>query len=95
MAKKYIESRKRGFIGRIMTIIFWLFNIFMFVWMIAAINIVSDTSNVTNEAEQLGHNIGSGVGLMMIVVVWVAGVIIFGALSFFTRGRKEIIEVEV
>lgn len=95
MAKKFIETRKRGIIGWVMSIIFWVFNIFMIIWMVAAINVVSDTSKISSEAEQLGHNIGSGAGLMIIVIVWVAGVIILGALSFFTRGRKEMIEVDV
>jgi hypothetical protein len=31
---------------------------------------------------------------MMVMFVWAVGSVVFGLLAYFTRGRKEIIEVE-
>lgn len=96
MAKKFIETRKRGFFGWITLLIFWAFNILMVTWLITAGSIISEQSaGITSNAERMGHEIGSGLGIMMILFTWAVGVVIFGALAYFTRGRKEILEVEV
>lgn len=96
MAKKFIEKRKRGFIGWITFSLFWLFNVMMGILLFTYTNDMSSKIGaMSNEAERAGAEIGTGMGIMMLLMVWALGVVILGALSYFTRGRKEMIEVEV
>lgn len=37
---------------------------------------------------------GAGIGMMINLLVWAIGSIVFGMLAFFTRGKREMIEVE-
>lgn len=84
-----IERRRRGVIGWIFLVLFWLFNAFMLFSCASGMSSVSsDYSTMTSEAEKTGAAIGTGIGLTMIFSVWAAGAIVLGLIVLFTRGPK-------
>lgn len=93
MAKKLIERYRRGFFGWIFLLIFWGWNLLM-VWALLKGASATDCSQYASQAEQSGCNAGAGIGIMMVMVMWAVGSVVFGLLAYFTRGRKEIIEIE-
>ncbi len=88
-----IETRQRGFIGKIFKWLFILFNILMLVWIIAGVSNVSGIETA-NEYEAAGAAIGTAIGVGMLIGLWVCGDLILGMFMFFTRGKK-IIETKV
>jgi hypothetical protein len=40
------------------------------------------------------HDVGVGLGAMMFLIFWAAGAVVFGLLAHFTRGRRELVEIE-
>lgn len=95
MATVQIEKRRRGIFGWIIAILFWGFNLMMAVWLWGAFSVTSTAvGEATSEAEKAGSMIGAGIGITMIIWVWLFGTIILGIMMLFTRGRKEIITVE-
>lgn len=93
MAKKMIERYRRGFFGWIFLLIFWGWNLLM-VWALLKGASATDCAQYASQAEQTGCNAGAGLGIIMVMVVWAVGSVVFGLLAYFTRGRKEIIEIE-
>lgn len=49
---------------------------------------------MTSEAEQIGATIGTGIGTMLVIGIWIAGVIILTPVVFLTRGKKVLERVE-
>lgn len=96
MAKKWIEQRKRGFFGWIFLLIFWGWNLLVVVGL--ADTFAKPELNcdlVRNVAERQGCQAGVGLGFLMWLMLWAAGAVVFGLLAYFTRGRREMIEVDV
>lgn len=76
----YVEKRKRGFFGWIFLLVFILWNVFMVVWMAAALS-------------QTGDNAAAGgIAFMILLIVWAAGSLVTGILALLTRGSKTIIK---
>lgn len=95
MARKMIETRKRGFFGWVFIVVFWLWNALMAASLLIGLGgNASQHQMLATEAERAGHAIGTGLGLMFILVIWVCGAVIFGLLAFFTRGKRVLTEVE-
>ncbi len=69
---------KWGFVG---------FNILMLLWMIGGINGATEGMEAMSQAEQTGVAIGTGIGAMLIVGIWLAGDIILGMFVMFTRPK--------
>lgn len=95
VTRRLIEKRKRGFFGWIFLLIFWAFNALM----LYAISVgVGENSKraalITDQHMRNAFDAGTGFGVMMWLIFWAAGAIVFGLLAFFTRGRRELIEVE-
>lgn len=87
------EKRKRGFVGWIFLIIFWLFNILMLVSLFAGINgTIEKTALLTTEAEKAGAAVGTVIGVGMILTIWALGAAILGLFVVFTRGSKVTVE---
>ena len=96
MARRMIESRKRGIFGWFFISIFWAWNALMAYSLFGGMMSTSEHyASLTNEAERAGAAIGSGIGITMILLIWTLGAVLFGLLAYFSRGRKEIIELEV
>lgn len=95
MATVQIEKRRRGIFGWIVAILFWGFNLLMAIWLWGAFSVTSSVvGEAASDAEKAGAMIGAGIGVTMILWVWVFGAFILGLMMLFTRGRKEIITVE-
>jgi hypothetical protein len=87
------ETHKRGFFGWIFLLMFWGFNALMLFAVIAGANGSAEQATaLTSDAERAGHAIGTAIGFSMLLFLWAAGAIIFGLLSYFTRGKKVIVE---
>ena len=96
VTRKLIEKRRRGIVGWIFLLLFWGFNILMLVALFSGLSQnAADYKTLANEAERQGHAAGTGLGIMMLLMTWAAGAGVLGLLVLFTRGRKEMIEVQV
>lgn len=88
-----IERRKRGFLGKIFLILFWLFNIFMAVALFSAMdNNAGEMAALSSDAERAGYAVGTAIGGGIILFVWLAGAVILGLFALLTRGNKVIVE---
>lgn len=91
-----IEKRKRGIFGMLFALLFWLFNGLMVLWLVISIKGTAELgATLKTDAEQAGAAIGATLGFGMLLTIWVMGAIIFGLLSFMTRGSKVITETMV
>lgn len=84
---KQLRKPKRGFFGKLCLWGFYLFNVLMVLWLIGGLNSVSKMQAVT-DAEKAGAAIGTGIGVTMILIVWVIGDIITGFLALMTRPKR-------
>lgn len=81
-----LRKAKRGFFGQVFKWVFILFNVLMLIWLVSAIGMTSEVvSNAATDAEQAGAAIGSGLGMMMLLSIWVIGDIILGVFVLFTK----------
>jgi hypothetical protein len=86
-----VQLRKpvRGFFGKLVKWSFILFNILMIVWLIGGVGSATKGMDAMNQTEKAGATIGTGIGAMLIVVIWVLGDIILGLFVLFTRPKSE------
>lgn len=85
-----IEKPKRSLFGKIVKYTFIGFNILMLVWFIGGMASASKgIENATTEAEQAGAAIGTGLGAMFIIFIWIAGAVILGIMAFLTRAKRK------
>ncbi len=84
-----LPKPKRTFFGKIVKYTFIAFNILMLIWLIGGMSSASEgISNADSEAEQAGATIGTGIGAMLIIFIWVAGAVILGIITLLTRAKK-------
>lgn len=87
------ETRKRGIIGKIFLLLFWIFNGLMVWWLVAGLGASGDAiQNAASEAEKSGAAIGTAIGAGIIIIVWAAGAVILGLLVLLTPGKTIITE---
>lgn len=82
-----LKKLKRGFMGKIFKWGFILFNILMAWWLIGGFMAATDGYDKLNSAEQTGAAIGTSIGVMLILGIWVIGDIILGLFVMFTRPK--------
>lgn len=58
----------------------------MFKGFSASSEAIRDAAN--SEAEQAGAAIGTGLGMMMLIFIWVAGDVVFGLITLLTRPKR-------
>ena len=93
MAEGYKEVvGKRSIFGHITRILFWGFNIFMIIWIFAGYNSAIDGMENMTDAEATGAAIGTGIGVTLLVMIWVLGDIILGLFYFFTRPTRQLVK---
>lgn len=91
-----IEKRQRGVFGWIFLVLFWGWNALMALAMFAGLSGNADrAAQLTSEAEQAGHAIGTAMGAGMVLTLWVLGAILLGLFVLFSRGKKIITETVV
>lgn len=94
------EIRKRGFFGKVFKFLFIAFNLAMLGWVVAYwMTLGHGWDQATNLPDpdmrgfaQGGYAIGATIGTSLLLFLWVAGDVILGLLTMFTRGKKLIIE---
>lgn len=89
-----IETRQRGFFGKLMLLLFIGFNLLMLVWLIGGMGAAGQGYEQMSDAQKAGTAIGAGIGMMFIITVWALGDIILGFAVLLTRGKKVIITRE-
>lgn len=83
-----INKPKRSFFGKIFLWMFILFNILMVVWIVGGVNAASEMSKTyVSEAQKAGAAIGTGLGVTMLLGIWVFGDIILGLFTLLTRPK--------
>ena len=85
---KQIRKPKRTFMGKVFKWLFILFNWFMVYSLFTGLGGGAEVINsATTDAEKAGAAIGAGLGLSMILGLWVIGDIIIGLFVLFTRPK--------
>ncbi len=83
-----LRKPKRTIFGKIVKYCFIGFNILMLWWMVAGMSSASKVITKTgSQAEQAGAAIGTGIGAILIIGIWVAGDIILGLFTLLTRPK--------
>ena len=87
------EKRKRGIIGKIVLLSFWLYNGLMVWWLVEAFRLTGEQmASATTEAAKTGTAAGSVLATGMILAIWAAGAVILGLLVLLTPARTVITE---
>lgn len=84
-----LRKPKRGFIGQLFKWSFILFNLLMAYALFAGMGAATEGMEVMSEAERAGAAVGTGLGAMMLISIWVFGDIILGLFVLFTRPKAE------
>lgn len=86
---KLLRKPKRSVFGKIIKWAFILFNLLMLVWLISGIGGSSEVySTATSDAERAGAAIGTGIGVMLILILWGVGDMILGLFVLLTRPKS-------
>lgn len=84
-----LRKPQRSFFGKIIKYAFIGFNILMLIWFISGMSTASEVVSAANsDAEQAGAAIGTGLGAMVIIFIWVVGDLILGIMTLLTRPKK-------
>lgn len=82
-----LRKSKRGFFGKLVAFAFWGFNILMILWIWSGTQNAAETSKGLTGAEAAGAAIGTGIGVTLLVMIWVIGAIILGLMTLLTRPK--------
>jgi hypothetical protein len=74
-----MEKESRGLIGTVFKWMFILFNIGMAIMMYMSMGHTEDSGTAVQ--------VGAGMGISMIGMMWLAGFIVLGAFTYFTRAK--------
>ena len=81
------ERPKRGIFGKIALWWFYIWNVLMAAWLWAGLRGNSQEIQQLEGAEAAGAIIGTGLGVMFILFIWMFGIILFGMIALLTRPR--------
>ncbi|MBT4950539.1 MAG: zinc ribbon domain-containing protein [Pelagibacteraceae bacterium] len=82
-----LRKPKRSLFGKLIIIIFWVFNIIMAAWIFGGGGDAIQTTSTLSGAEQVGAVIGTGLAIGFLTTVWVIGAVIFGIMALLTRPK--------
>jgi len=82
-----LRKPKRSFIGKLFKWTFVAFNILMMAWLVGGFNNATKGYDSLNQAEQAGAAIGTGIGMALLLGIWVIGSIILGLFVLLTRPK--------
>lgn len=83
-----LRKAKRGFFGKLVLFAFWGFNALMALWIYGGTSSAIESSKGLTGAEQAGAAIGTGIGVAMILTLWVIGGVILGLMALLTRPKS-------
>lgn len=81
-----LRKPQRGVFGQVAKWAFIGFNLLMMLWLISSVSILQQGSS--DPETQSAANIGTGAVTFVILIIWVLGDIVLGALTFFTRAKR-------
>jgi hypothetical protein len=83
-----LRKAKRSLLGKLIKYTFILFNLIMGWWLVAGMQMATKAVHETSgAAEHAGAAIGTGLGAVMIIFIWVVGDFILGLFVLFTRPK--------
>lgn len=83
-----LRKPKRTFMGKVFKWLFIIFNAFMLFSLVQGIGGASEIiGSAKDDIEQAGAVIGTGLGMSMLLSLWVMGDIILGLFVLFTRPK--------
>ncbi len=82
-----LRKPKRGFMGKLFKWSFIAFNILMALWVAGGTSAATKGYDTMSSAEQAGTAIGAGIGITLLLGLWVIGDIILGLFVLFTRPK--------
>ncbi len=86
---KSLKKLQRSIFGKFIKWTFILFNLLMLWWMIGGMSSASQSiSSEASSAGRAGAAIGTGIGFIMILIIWVFGDIILGLFTLLTRPKR-------
>ena len=85
---------KRSLFGHLILWGFLGFNGLMILWLVAGMGTATEGYQNMTAAEQAGTAIGTGIGAMMIFIIWALGDIILGIPLLLTRPSKTLVPVD-
>lgn len=92
MEEVYLQRRKRGFFGWMFLLIFIGWNVLMLSWLFNYGAFVGEhIDGSTSEWERSGAEVGGGIGIIMILMVWSFGAVITGLFALLTRGSQTVV----
>lgn len=95
VTRRMIERRRRGFFGWVFLLIFWGFNALMLFSILGGVGEnAKHVATIADPQMRKAYEAGTGLGIMIWLIFWAAGAVVFGLLAHFTRGKRELIEVE-
>lgn len=75
--------------GKIVKWSFIGFNVLMLLWLVTGVGGAAENiDNAGSEAERAGAAIGTGLGAMVIIFIWLVGAVILGLMTMLTRAKK-------
>ena len=82
-----LRKSKRSFFGKLVMLVFWGFNVLMVAWIWGGTQNAVETSSGLSGAEAVGAAIGTGIGVTLLVIIWLIGTIILGIMAMLTRPK--------
>jgi hypothetical protein len=86
---------ERGIFGKLVKLLFVLFNLLMLFWLFAYWANVTPVMSEGSSAEQAGAAIGSAIGTGLIFMIWGTGAVVLGIPLLLTRGKRVEIEERI
>lgn len=88
------ETRERGVAGKIVKLVFIVFNVIMLALMLVTCKSVGDVSSMKHSSDAVTAGAGlAGAAIGgTILFFWALGTVVLGALTYFTRGPSVITE---
>jgi hypothetical protein len=84
-----LRNPKRGVFGVTSKWLFIGFNLFMLYATMKGLGDASQTvKSGASEAERAGAAVGTGLGAMILLIIWGAGAVILGSITYFTRAKR-------
>jgi hypothetical protein len=82
-----LRKPKRGFFGKLVKYSFIVFNVLMVLWLVGGMGAATEGMDAMSEAEKAGTAVGAGLGMAVVLSIWVFGDIILGLFVLFTRPK--------
>jgi len=82
-----LRKSKRGIFGKLVIFAFWGFNILMVLWIWGGTQSAVQTQSGLSGAEAAGAAIGTGIGVTLLIFIWLIGAIILGLMALLTRPK--------